>query len=118
MKYPTALVNAKVLVQQNYHSTGTVTMQGNAVVQGNTTLNNLAVNGTTVLGNANTDTVGFYGSSGSARQGAITDLSVSDLSGATNSGDRSGEINNGFNAVETRLNAILSVLRNVNLISS
>ena len=146
MVYPTAFVNSKVLHQNTFQPDGTVIAQGDVNVQGDvvlgnastdtitftakaaSTLNmdnnnisnvgNLTVNGNTTLGNATTDTVGFYGGGGSTRQEAITNLSVDNLSGTTNDTDQAGNINNGFNAVETRLNAVLTVLRNLNLIAS
>ena len=106
MVYPTALVRAKVLVQETFHPTGTVTMQGNATVLGNTR-----------LGNATTDSIAFYGGNLVQRQGTITDLSYENITGDSNNVNITGGINTRFDNVKTAVNAIINRLEALNLIA-
>lgn len=81
-------------------------------------MSNLYIKGNARLGDAITDTLSFYGVNATAQQAAITNLAIGNLSGSTNGTDQSTNINNGFNDVETKVNAILAVLRNLGFIAN
>jgi hypothetical protein len=79
------VITQKLRVDQQSLLGGAVTVaSGGLTVTGNTLLNNnLSVNGNTRLGNAGSDTVGFYTTAGSAQQttGVASAVVVSGASG-------------------------------------
>ena len=93
----------------------TLDVSGNSRLNGNVNIGgNLSVSGNTVLGNASSDTVGFYGSSGTSRQSTLATYTLTGI-GNTSSGDRSSEITTNLNAIKSILDDIKAKLTALNL---
>jgi len=86
---------------------GNLTVTGNATVTGNT-----ALNGNTDIGNADTDTVGLYGVTKTARQTHIGDASTSH---ALNPVFSDTEVEGALDALGTIINAILVRLETIGI---